>query len=55
MSGIEVAGLVLGAFPIAIELLDKYREVATRAGLFNQIKLKHGQCRNRLECKRNFQ
>ncbi|KAI1370312.1 hypothetical protein F4677DRAFT_367696 [Hypoxylon crocopeplum] len=52
MSGIEVADLVLGAFPIAIELLDKYREVATRAGLFYQIKLKHRQCRNRLECER---
>ncbi|KAI1389422.1 uncharacterized protein F4822DRAFT_199745 [Hypoxylon trugodes] len=49
MSGIEVAGLVLGAFPLAIEALDRYREVATRAGLFYQIKLKHRQCRNRLE------
>ncbi|KAI1774168.1 hypothetical protein F4818DRAFT_452259 [Hypoxylon cercidicola] len=52
MSGIEVVGLVLGAFPIAIMLLDKYREVADRAGLFYQIKLKHRQCRNRLECER---
>ncbi|KAK7757460.1 hypothetical protein SLS62_000475 [Diatrype stigma] len=52
MSGIEVAGLILGAFPVALEALDRYREVATRAGLFYQIKLKHRQCRNRLERER---
>ncbi|RYP77949.1 hypothetical protein DL771_000808 [Monosporascus sp. 5C6A] len=52
MSGMEVAGVVLGAFPVALEALEKYREVATRAGLFHRIKLKHRQCRNRLERER---
>lgn len=27
MSGIEVAGLVLGAFPIVVEALEDYREL----------------------------
>ncbi|KAJ6437185.1 aldo keto reductase [Purpureocillium lavendulum] len=39
MSGIEVAGLVLGAFPIAITLLEKYGEAAKRVGLFLHIRV----------------
>lgn len=49
MSGFEVAGLVLGAFPLAISALEKYREVATRLGLFRHIRLQYKKCRDDLE------
>ncbi|KAK3370388.1 hypothetical protein B0H63DRAFT_486905 [Podospora didyma] len=49
MSGFEVAGVVLGAFPIAITALDKYREVATRLGLFFKIHLEYKKWRDDLE------
>lgn len=49
MSGFEVAGIVLGAFPLAITALDKYREVATRLGLFYKIRLEYKKCRDALE------
>ncbi|KAH8685345.1 hypothetical protein BGZ61DRAFT_58203 [Ilyonectria robusta] len=49
MSGFEVAGLVLGAFPLAITALEKYREVATRLGLFRHIRLQYKKCRDDLE------
>ena len=49
MSGFEVAGVVLGAFPIAITALDKYREVATRLGLFFKIQLEYKKWRDDLE------
>ena len=49
MSGFEVAGLVLGAFPIAIGALNKYREVATRLGLFFQIRLEYKKALDNLE------
>lgn len=48
MSGIEVAGLVLGAFPLAIEALDKYREVAKRWGFWYKIQLEHKRCKDNL-------
>ncbi|KAI1385761.1 uncharacterized protein F4822DRAFT_445662 [Hypoxylon trugodes] len=38
MSGIEIVGLVLGAFPIAITALGKYREISKRLELFNKIR-----------------
>jgi hypothetical protein len=41
MSGIEVAGLVLGAFPLAIVALEKYREVAIRFGMFLHIRVEY--------------
>ncbi|KAK0709991.1 hypothetical protein B0T26DRAFT_755112 [Lasiosphaeria miniovina] len=49
MSGFEVAGLVLGAFPIAITALDKYREIATRLGVFFKIQLEYKRWRDDLE------
>jgi len=49
MSGFEIAGVVLGAFPIAISALDKYREVATRFGLFFRIQLEYKKWRDDLE------
>lgn len=33
MSGIEVVGLVLGAFPLAISILEHYRETSKTLGL----------------------
>jgi hypothetical protein len=48
MSGIEVAGLVLGAFPLAIEALDRYREIAKRCGFWYKIRLEHKKCENNL-------
>lgn len=38
MSGIEVAGLVLGAFPIAIWALEQYRDVARVMGFWYEIR-----------------
>lgn len=48
MSGFEVAGIVLGAFPIAITALEKYRDVATRVNLFYAIRREHKKCRDEL-------
>lgn len=49
MSGLEVAGLVLGAFPIALEVLDRYKEAATRFGFWKNIKAKHKECHSLLK------
>ena len=38
MSGIEVAGLVLGAFPLALSALGKYRETAETLAIFWKIR-----------------
>ncbi|KAK7425123.1 hypothetical protein QQX98_000037 [Neonectria punicea] len=38
MSGIEVAGLVLGAFPLLITALEHYRDVAEASKVFWKIK-----------------
>lgn len=48
MSGFEIAGIVLGAFPIALELLDKYQEVAKRMGLWRHIGEHHNHCKTKL-------
>lgn len=49
MSGLEVAGLVLGAFPIAIEILDRYKEVARRLGFWYKIAAEHKKCDSQLK------
>lgn len=41
MSGIELAGLVLGAFPLAIAALEKYGEAARRFGMFLYIRAEY--------------
>lgn len=41
MSGIELAGLVLGAFPLAIVALEKYGEAARRFGMFVHIRAEY--------------
>ncbi|KAK4076140.1 hypothetical protein Trihar35433_2700 [Trichoderma harzianum] len=38
MSGFQIAGIVLGAFPIAISALEAYHDIAKRVGLFLTIK-----------------
>ncbi|KAL7914922.1 hypothetical protein GGI35DRAFT_435596 [Trichoderma velutinum] len=38
MSGFQIAGIVLGAFPIAISALEAYHDLAERVGLFLTIK-----------------
>lgn len=49
MSGIEVAGLVLGAFPIALEVLDRYKEVARRFGFWYRIAAEHKKCDSQIK------
>lgn len=41
MSGVELAGLVLGAFPLLISALEHYRNLADAAGIFWKIKREH--------------
>ena len=49
MSGLEIAGLVLGALPLAIEVLDRYSEVADRIDVFFKIKAEYDEWHRRLE------
>lgn len=49
MSGLEVAGAVLGAFPIALIVLEEYREVARRLDRFHKIRLEYKKCRDALK------
>ena len=49
MSGFEIAGVVLGAFPLALSALEKYREIATRLGVFYKIRLEYKKWRDDLE------
>lgn len=48
MSGIEVAGLVLGAFPILIHALDRYREGAEVLMDWWRIQRAYKKCRQDL-------
>jgi hypothetical protein len=41
MSGVEVAGFVLAAFPLAISALEHYRETAETLGIFWKIRREH--------------
>ncbi|KAK7937678.1 uncharacterized protein PG986_014546 [Apiospora aurea] len=43
MSGIELAGLVLGAFPVAIWGLEQYRDIAKQMGFWFQIRSEYQQ------------
>lgn len=52
MPGFEVVGIVLGAFPLALHLLDDYREMAKRAGLWYRIRLEYTKCRNDVQFQR---
>jgi len=49
MSGIEVAGLVLGAFPVTIWALEQYRDVARVMGFWYEIRLEYQRSSNELK------
>ncbi len=49
MSGFEVAGVVLGAFPLVLSALEKYREIATRLGLWGKVRLEYKKWRDDLD------
>jgi len=49
MSGIEVAGLVLGAFPVAIWALEQYRDAARVMGFWYEIRLEYQRSSSELK------
>jgi hypothetical protein len=49
MSGIEVAGLLLGAFPLIIAALEKYRGTAEVLDSWWNIKTKYRKCMRNLK------
>lgn len=49
MSGLEIAGLVLGAFPIALEILERYKGIARRMGFWYRIAAEHKKCDSKLQ------
>jgi hypothetical protein len=49
MSGLEIVGVVLGAFPLALEALNRYREMAQVLGLFLKFRVEHKRWRDDLE------
>lgn len=48
MSGLEVAGVVLGAFPLAIAALEQRRDLARRLGLWQTIRPEYFTCKTDL-------
>jgi hypothetical protein len=48
MSGVEVAGLVLGAFPLLISALEHYRETAEVLSDWWQIKREYRKCKDEI-------
>ena len=48
MSGLEIAGLVLGALPLAIEVLNWYEQVAKLTGRFVKIRAEYKECLRQL-------
>ncbi|MBE3048670.1 hypothetical protein IMZ48_40465 [Candidatus Bathyarchaeota archaeon] len=48
MSGLEVAGVVLGAFPLAIAALDRRRDLARRLNLWQAIRPEYFSCKTDL-------
>ena len=49
MSGLEVAGLALGAFPVLLRLLDDYRKGAEAMGDWWQIRRAHAEWKQDLD------
>jgi hypothetical protein len=49
MSGFEVAGIVLGAFPVALEALKRYREVSKTCGFWWEIRCEYQKCTNEIK------
>ena len=44
MSGLEIVGVVLGAFPLIITALEHWREVARVGGFYIQIRKEYNKC-----------
>jgi hypothetical protein len=60
MSGLEVAGVVLGAFPLLISGIEHWRDVAKIGGFFWQIRKEYTRCRrdiqfHEIQYKKNLQ
>ena len=51
MSGIEIAGIILGAFPLLISALEHYRETAEVLEDWWQIKKEYKKCKNEIKIK----
>ena len=49
MSGVEIAGLLLGAFPLFISALEHYRETAEVLEDWWQIKKEYKKCKNEIK------
>jgi hypothetical protein len=56
MSGIEVAGILLGAFPLIISAMEHYRDVKKSTAIWWKIRKSHNRDYNRLkECELQYQ
>ncbi|GAP91059.1 hypothetical protein SAMD00023353_1502080 [Rosellinia necatrix] len=49
MAGLEVVGVVLGAFPLLISALEKYEEVGRRYGFWRRIRPEYRKCTHDLK------
>lgn len=49
MSGIEIAGLLLGAFPLLVSALENYRQSAEVLEDWWQIKKEYKRCKNEIK------
>jgi hypothetical protein len=49
MSGLEVAGVVLGAFPLLISGIEHWREIAKVGGFFWQIRKEYTKCQREVQ------
>ena len=49
MSGIEIAGLLLGAFPLLVSALEHYRQSAEVLDDWWQIKKEYKKCKNEIK------
>ncbi|KAI0553066.1 hypothetical protein F4679DRAFT_591275 [Xylaria curta] len=49
MSGLEIVGVVLGAFPLLIEAFEKYEEVSRRYGFWRRIRPEYRKCTHDLK------
>ncbi|KAL0257673.1 hypothetical protein SLS55_006836 [Diplodia seriata] len=54
MSGIEVAGLVLGAFPLLICAIDSTKQVSKLAGTWRNVRKEYRKCINDLRVQHAF-
>lgn len=48
MSGFEIAGLVLGAFPIALEALKQYEVIKRKVKLWRRIQEEYVDCQDEI-------